>query len=132
MTIEKSKLEHYRHICREIEELEAEKENLVTGHISGLNPTSDRHTTGWHNDPTAETAERLWKLSTILAERLNELIALRTEIEESIATLPPEERRIIRLYYVEGRTLEDVAEKIGYSVRHLLRKRRQIEENFFV
>ncbi len=130
MRIAKTKLEHYQHICQEIKELEEEKANLASGRISGLNPTSARHATGWHSDPTAETTERLWALSSALATRLNELIALRTEIEEAIATLSPEERRIIRLHYVEGRTFEEVAEKIGYSVRHLLRKRRQIEENF--
>lgn len=124
----KEKLEQYRQICREIHELEEEKTALAAGHISGLHPAGERHSTGLPGDPTAQTAARLWELSKVLAARLNELIALRTEIEQAIDCLPPDERRIIRLYYVEGHSLESVAELVGYSVRHLWRKRRDIEQ----
>ena len=122
----KEKLEQYRQICREIEELEREKEAWANGR-SGSDWLGDpRRNEGCHSDPTGQAAAHLWELSCMLAARLNELIALRLEIEQAIVTLPPDERRIIRLYYVEGHTLESVAELVGYSVRHLWRKRKEI------
>ncbi len=122
----KEKLEQYRQICREIEELEQEKAAWASGRAKADWPGSGRRSEGSHSDPTAQSAAHLWELSCLLAARLNELVALRTEIERAIATLEPDERRIIRLYYVEGHTLESVAELVGYSVRHLWRKRKEI------
>jgi RNA polymerase sigma factor (sigma-70 family) len=76
-------------------------------------------------------AAQLWQLSQLLAQRLNQLIALRREIEDFIADLQPEERRILRLYYIEGLTWEQTAERLEYSVRQINRKQHQIMQQLF-
>ncbi len=43
------------------------------------------------------------------------------EIERAIDKLRPREQRLIRLHYVEGLKLEDVADEMGYSTRHIRR-----------
>ena len=100
--MDKQTLMQYRQLCREIRELEEEKEALAAGNLPGS-----------------------WPLG------LNQLIALRREIEDFIADLQPEERRILRLYYIEGLTWEQTAERLEYSVRQINRKQRQIMQQLF-
>jgi RNA polymerase sigma factor (sigma-70 family) len=128
--MEREKLQQYRQLCREIEELEEEKQALAEGRLPSSWPLGGISGKGAPGDPTGRTAAKLWDLAVLLANKLNELIALRTEIEQAVEGLPPEERRILRLYYIDGLTWEAVAEEVGYSVRQLSRKQKSIMERF--
>jgi RNA polymerase sigma factor (sigma-70 family) len=128
--MEREKLQQYRQLCREIEELEEEKQALAEGKLPSCWPLGEISGKGAPGDPTGRTAAMLWDLAVLLADKLNELIALRTEIEQAVDKLPPEERRILRLYYIEGLTWEAVAAEVGYSVRQLGRKQKSIMRKF--
>lgn len=130
--MDKQTLMQYRQLCREIRELEEEKEALAAGNLPGSWPLGiGGHSQGKIKDNVGNCAAQLWQLSQLLAQRLNQLIALRREIEDFIADLQPEERRILRLYYIEGLTWEQTAERLEYSVRQINRKQNQIMQQLF-
>lgn len=130
--MDKQSLMQYRQLCREIRELEDEKEALAQGSLPASWPIgSGSRRRGMVKDAVGDTAAKLWQLSQLLAQRLNQLIALRQEIEEFIADLQPDERRLLRLYYIEGLTWEKIAERLGYSVRQLNRRQKQTLERLF-
>lgn len=115
-------MKQYRQLCREIADLEAEKEALAQGRVPSSWPVGVYAKGSGTNDTTGETAAKLWELSCLLAEKLNRLIELRIQIEQDIDSYSPENRRILRLYYIDGLTWENVADEVGYSQRHLSRK----------
>lgn len=115
-------MKQYRQLCREIAELEAEKQALAAGRLPSSWPLGVYAQKSEPADPTGETAAKMWRLAQLIADRLNELIDLRLKIEKTIEGYPPEERRILRLYYIDGLSWENVAAEVGYSSRHLSRK----------
>lgn len=129
--MDKQTFQQYRQLCQEIRELEAEKEALAAGNLPASWPVGGLSGRGWPADKVGEAAARLWQLTELLAQRLNQLIALRKEIEKTIETLQPEERRLLRLYYIEGLNWEQVAERLDYSSRQIRRKQRQIMQQLF-
>lgn len=130
--MDKQTLMQYRQLCREIKELEEEKEALAAGSLPASWPVGiGGRSQGKIKDNVGEAAAQLWQLSQLLAQRLNQLIALRREIETFIENLQPDERRILRLYYIEGLTWEQTAERLGYSVRQINRKQRLIMQKLF-
>lgn len=46
------------------------------------------------------------------------------QIEQVIQRMPPQERTLLRLYFLQGKTWEQVAEEMGYSVAHVYRLRK--------
>ena len=114
--MDKQSLKQYRQLCQEIRELEEEKEALAAGNVPGSWPIGvGGHSRGRVKDCVGDTAARLWQLSQLLAQRLNQ----------------PEERRIMRFYYIEGLTWEQTAERLECSVRQVNRRQRQIMQQLF-
>ena len=64
---------------------------------------------------------RLTSLRDQYKHKVEVLTAELAEIEEAIDTLRPRERQLLRLYYVEGMTWEQVAVVMGYSWRQVHR-----------
>ena len=122
--MKKEQLEQYRELCLEIKELENEKESL--SELASSWTISPRHTQGAASDITSELADKLWQLAQIITRRINELVLMRIEVEEFIGKLPIQESILLRLYYVRGLTWEETAEKMGYTVRHVMRMRSKI------
>lgn len=120
-------MKQYRQLTAEIAELEEERAALAEGRLPASWPISERVMGGRMSDVTAETAEKMWELAELMAVKLNHLISLRAEIEGWLDCFEPEERRILRLYYVDGLTWEEVAERVGYSSRHLSRKIKRLQ-----
>lgn len=120
--IDFEQMKQYRQLVAEIAELEQEREALSEGRLPSSWGLSERVSGGVLPDTTADVVAKMWELAQRLAERLNQLIALRAEIEGWLEEFEPEERRMLRLYYVDGLTWEEVAERVGYSSRHLSRK----------
>jgi len=129
--MERENLEQYRNLCLEIKELEAEKEALAQGMIPSSWPIVSRHSEGLHKDIVAENAKKMFQLSEMIAKRLNELVKLRTEIEVTIGALPLQSRLLLRFHYIDGLTWNEVAEKMGYSQRHIFRMRNKILDKYF-
>lgn len=129
--MDKQAFQQYRQLCREIRELEAEKEALAAGNLPASWPLGGLKGKGRHTDTVGEAAAQLWQLAQLLAQRLNQLVALRNEIEKTIEALQPEERRLLRLYYIDGLNWEQVAERLDYSTRQINRKQQQIMQQLF-
>lgn len=54
-------------------------------------------------------------------------LALQAEFERMIERLRPLEKRILRYYYIDALTWEEIARKTHYSVRHVMRIARRGE-----
>lgn len=61
------------------------------------------------------------ELLTRYGEKVAELDNALAEIEAAIETLPPRERTLIRLYYAQGLTWEEVCVEMNYSWRQIHR-----------
>lgn len=68
-----------------------------------------------------EAVVRLTDLRSQYARKVEELTAELAEIERAIEPLRPRERQLIRLYYIEGMTWEEVAVVMRYSWRQIHR-----------
>ena len=122
--MKKEQLEQYRELCLEIKELENEKESL--SELASSWTISPRHTQEAASDVTSELADKLWQLAQIITRRINELVLMRIEVEKFIDELPIQDSLLLRLYYVRGLTWEETAEKMGYTIRHIMRMRSKI------
>jgi DNA-directed RNA polymerase specialized sigma24 family protein len=76
------------------------------------------------NNPGSALENSVIRLSTLrdqYKQKVETIAAELDEIEKAIAELQPRERQLIRLYYVEGLTWEQVAVVMGYSWRQVHR-----------
>lgn len=97
------------------EELRARAERL-TPILTGM--PSGSHDHDWMVDIIAELEEN----ASRAAAKALELEKACEEAERWIDTLPEQQRRVMRLYYVDGiRTWKEVAEKTPYHYIHCLR-----------
>lgn len=124
-------MRQYRQLAAEIAELEEERVALSEGKIPAAWPMGERVSGGRQQDITADVVAKMWDLAERMAKKLNVLIEMRIKIENWLDSFAPDERRMLRLYYVDGLSWEAVAEKVGYSSRHLSRiiKRLQAENS---
>lgn len=118
--MDKMKLRQYRHLLKEIRELEREKRHVLDRYLAPPQPTG---MPGAHDeaDRIGNVVAKRDRYQRLIDAKLDELIDLRHEIEKAIADLPSEDRRLIRLRYIEGWSWGRVAEALHYSVRQVLR-----------
>lgn len=81
----------YRHLEREIEELESECMYLI-------------HKPG--------TTDRVIETEKVLKKKAERLKQQRLDIESTIENLQPHERRLIRMRYVRGFTWQQIAQRL--------------------
>ena len=127
-SMDKNDLKQYPHICAELEQLENEIEKLRAAIESPPRPILDGMPKGKgkYFDRLAEKIAKLVDLRTIYERKWDRLINLRRDIEDAIEGLEPEERRIMRLIYIEGARFEKVAVELNYSYRHIQRIHQRI------
>jgi hypothetical protein len=119
--MDKQTLKGYRALCREIELLAAEKENLLSGSLGAVKITGMPKGYGISN-PTSETAARIAEITGELDSKLREYIFLRSEIETAIGNLAePRDRELMRRRYIEGQSWEEIAVAMSYSINHIWR-----------
>lgn len=110
------KTEHDQ-LTEKIEELEAELYGIQAQRLDGM-PHSSK-------DGSSDKVDILLDRKTHLRARyLTNRAALANAvlaIEEAIEKLAPRERTLIRLYYIDGLTWEQVAVKMNYSWRQVHR-----------
>lgn len=118
----KSDLKQYRAIVLEINQLREERKALLDGNLSAsINTGMPRG--GKTTDTTAQTACKVADMTAVITNLLQKLEGKRCEIEVAVDSLPSRERRMIRSYYVYGKTLRQVAKTEGYSysrVSHII------------
>lgn len=79
--------------------------------------------------------EQIAKIDELLEKyriELNHALDLQAEFEKLLLQLEPNEKTIMRYYYIDGMIWEEIWQKTGYSTRHLLRINKRILEEFFL
>jgi RNA polymerase sigma factor (sigma-70 family) len=115
----KERLRAYRDIKLERDRLEAMVAALEYGpgglRMDGM-PRS-----GKISDPTGSQAIDHTQVMDLYRQKVAELGAALIEIEQAIECLEPRERTLVRLYYMEGLTWEEVCVEMSYSWRQIHR-----------
>ena len=71
-------------------------------------------------DHRMDVVARIVDAERELDEKIDRMIALRTEIQETISRVQDERMRVLlELRYLNGRTWEDVAEEMNYTTRNI-------------
>lgn len=120
----KEKLRSYRAIKKErdllkekIRELETELYDPRSQRLNGM----PRNASGGTNTRLEGQIERRDELIALYQEKESELTDAILEIEGAIELLPSRDRALMRLYYIEGLTWEQVAVEMNYSWRQVHR-----------
>lgn len=119
----KEKLRAYRDIKLEKDKL---AEMVVELEAAIYGPSSQRmdgqpRGGGGPADVVGDAATKHEELMDRYRKKLRELEAALVEIERAIETLEPRERTLIRLYYAQGLTWEEVCVEMSYSWRQIHR-----------
>ena len=108
-----------RGIDREIESLrktianEYDRITSITAQLSGISVSSTK-------DP--HKFDSLVELEDTINQRVRELEAVKVEILNKINALDDSRyRQVLKLYYVDGYTLEEIAVQMHYSFKHISR-----------
>jgi len=113
--LDKVRLAEYNALVCEVERLQEERRNILeaigdTPPLDGMPKPKLRHA-----DKAGNAGARLAVLAAMIDEQLDELVALRVEIEESLLSLSSSERNLMRLRYIDGLSWAMVTERIfGY------------------
>ena len=100
-------------LSQTIERLEAEMYHPKTTNFDKIPGSS--HDAG---SPTERLAIKHLDLIDRYEVKRLELLEEQVRIEQTIETLEPDERMLMRYHYIEGLTWEEVAVAISYSWRH--------------
>lgn len=119
--MDKTTLKQFQQLVREIEDLEREKSMVFSRYLSpaALSGMPGGTVTG---DSVGRTAIQIAEYQALIDAKLDELITLREQIEAAIEGLPAEDRRLVRLRYIDGKRWEQIAVDISYSYRQTLRR----------
>ena len=75
---------------------------------------------GKGSDKVQTGAIKVAELRESLMDKINQLAAVRIEIERAIVTVQDDtQRRLLRLRYIKGMTLQQIAVEMHYSWRHI-------------
>lgn len=113
----KRDLYSYRDIVRELAQVRRQREMLearMTSPRSGVPGGSGRGSGG---DPMVDMVARSVRLEQKYKQLESRLLAAQLGIENLISRLGPKERTLLRHYYLEGLTMEQVGDKMGYTER---------------
>lgn len=99
-----------RQLLDEMEAIEAEVTSPKIPKLSGM-PPSEPAT----SDRMAENVARWVDLQQTYRDRLSRSFAMRMAVEKAMDVLTPKERQVIRAYYIQGQTWEEVCVTVNYS-----------------
>ena len=109
--MDKQILEQYGTLLREIEELEQEKARVLEGFLS--RPAGSTMPGGSSGpDKIGNVVARRDQYQRLIDAKLDELIGLRERIEAAIGGLPPNDRLLLRLRYVQGLSWRQVSARL--------------------
>lgn len=120
-------LQSYQSLLQEIALLEKEKQELSERKLGAICLNGLPRGKGTC-DITGEIAGKLVDLSDEIAKKLNAAISLRLEIEKTITSLDAQDRVLMRLRYIEGLAWEEVAIRMNYNYRWVIKLHRRILE----
>lgn len=80
---------------------------------------------------TEDIVIKICALEDTIKGEIAALVAVQSEIREAIERVPsPTDRLLLRERYIKFRTWEDIAEIMGYSVRHTIRVHGRVLQRF--
>lgn len=112
------------------------KDQIATLELRRISPRStaygsERVQSSVKGDIQLEQISKIDALLEKYREELNYALDLQAEFEKMLLQLEPNEKTIMRYYYIDGMIWEEIWQKTGYSTRHLLRINKRILEEFF-
>lgn len=106
-----------RRVDEALERVERLRARLEAGRMSSVTGMPRGGGADW-----TDTADRLIELEQAVNRRIREMCALKREAMEAIDRVEDARlREVLELYYIDGFTWEQVAERMGYSERQTLR-----------
>jgi DNA-directed RNA polymerase specialized sigma subunit len=117
----KERLKQYRWLKLEMEQLTERLAEHLESSKAGSVSYDGLPGGGQLSDITADLAIKSVELYDALLRKKAECMRLCAEIEESIDTLEPKLRAIMRDYYINGLSWERIAVNCNYSVKHVWR-----------
>lgn len=113
----KTELQAYRQIVKRINQLRAEREELISI-VKGIDGMP--HGSG-KSDPTATAGMRLADIAAEIDDEIGRLTEERSRITAVLSTLPLKERNLLYYHYILGFTWEQVAVEFHYNYRWVMR-----------
>lgn len=111
---------------RQLERMRRAAYERATGCTASINPAPA------HGGKKSDVLTEYTNYATLLDEKVAELIDMQIDIEKAIRRLPGRlERDVLRGYYIEGKTWEQVADDVGKSVRQVSRIHVRALENVY-
>lgn len=90
---------------------------------------SESRSIGTHSDRVGRTAAKIADLENEINDEIDRLVDLKCQIREVVAAVPDStQRTILERHYLLGESWEVIAEKVGYSTRHITRLHNQAIE----
>ena len=81
----------------------------------------------------AEIIDKIVDLETKVREEIKEYLDMQREVRDQIAAVKdPIYRMFLRYKYIEGLSHEDIAIKMGYSVRQIYRIQKDVASRHFI
>ena len=111
----KQDLRNYRHIRESIRQLDGEIEYWRTKAERSTRPPSMAPSYGGTHDPLPDFMDKIIACEKAQAALTAELC----DIESTFAALDGREARLMRAYYVQDKTWEQVAVEMNYSIQHI-------------
>ena len=115
-------LKQYRDILEEYRDLKRRIHELRSVMLSvGSPPLGTPSGGNTHGSAIERVTERYQELLRLYEAKANEALRATADIEHFASGLPPKERMVVRLYYLDGLCWFKVAAKMHYSERQVLR-----------
>lgn len=126
----KTWLLQYRTLDRNIDRLREEKAFWMAKATAVTPVWSRMPKARGGNDKLPGAVEKVIEIEQEIDQKIGELVTLRRQIGDRIASLEDDRlRELLLRYYIDGNTWEAVAEKMGYSLRHVLRMHEEAMRN---
>lgn len=102
---------------------------MTSPRISQLNVMPGGGNVGHDNTPN--TIAKVDELCSLYNEKFDALVSLQQKIEKAIEPLSAEEQMILRMHYFSNYTWEEVARRMGCSLRTIYRLHEQAKQQIF-
>ena len=109
----KGKLKRYRHLEAERRQIALQIERVEA--MMGPRAANIGGSNGRGGDPMTETVSEHIKLEKLYEQKLQELAAEQSAVENMIAELEPVARMLMRHRYIDGMAWEEVCVAVGYG-----------------
>lgn len=118
----KQYLGQYLTLEAQINRMIAERDGWMALAVSVSPVLSDMPHLGGVSDRVLDAVQHIADIDAELDREIDRKVNLRREIESCIIGIPDDKLRdVLRNIYIDGKTIEETAEHIGYSARHTRR-----------